>query len=287
MAAGFTLQDYAFAAPPQWLRNDLADHIELRSPDSGCLIMLLEPQPGSGDLDAAAASAFSLMYPPATWQQRNAGKKAFTLVRGQTAQKLPYSMVDAEMSMESAAGFHPERGVAVAIQAADAVAIIAARHSDFSIAHGNCYGKYDYWPRFFDSFEIATIGSNVAADSTPETRLIGAWRSEDGGPAMRDYVFRDDGIYLAGGGVGTTSVSMDDRYEYITHTSYSSDGDGKFSIDGEKLTLRPHGGDAEEARVRLVEVNDGGEGWRDQLRLLKSDAAGPYEARFERAPVTP
>jgi len=286
MAAGFTLQDFAFAAPPQWLRADFNDHIELRSPDPGCLIMLLEPQPGSGDLDGAAASAFALMYPSVTWQQRNSGKKAFILVRGQTAQKLPYSMVDAEMSMESAAGFHPERGVAVAIQVGDSFAIIVARHNDFSIAHGNCYGKYDYWPRFFDSFEIATTASSTERESL-ESRLIGAWHSEDGGPAMRTYLFRDDGTYLESGGVGTTSVSSDERFEYTTHTSYSSDGDSRFSVDGELLTFRPHGGDAEEARIQLVQVNDGGEGWRDQLRLLKSDAAGPYEVKLERAPVTP
>lgn len=281
------LKDYDFTAPPGWLRQESGDHIELRSPELSCLILLLEPQAASGDLEQDAQSVFDLMYPSASWDYRNAGDKQFTFERGLTAQGLSYCLLDAEMSMTDAAGFHPERGVAWVIKVDGQLAIIAARHNDFLFAHDNCYKKYDYWPRFFDSLTIANVAPTDESQSDVRSRIIGRWTSEGSGLALGEYVFRGDGTYLRGGALGTSSVHSDGRVETTTHTVYSGDGDGRFSLEGNRLILMEKDGrEPEEARIRIVEINQSGSGWKDRLYMVKDDPTGAYQVNYARSDDT-
>jgi hypothetical protein len=117
---------------------------------SGCLILVIEPQPTSGSLEQDARAAFDLMY--RGWAYQKAGEHAYVLSKGRTAQGLDYTSMEAAMSATTADGrYHLEEGLAVVILAGTSIVIVAARHNSSMLGHDRCT-TYEGWPRFF--FEL-------------------------------------------------------------------------------------------------------------------------------------
>jgi hypothetical protein len=83
-----TLKDCVFVAPAGWSVQSHNDHLLLQNMESGCLIVILEPQPSSGDLEQDARAAFELMY--RGWDHQKSGEQRLTLSKGRTPQGLEY-----------------------------------------------------------------------------------------------------------------------------------------------------------------------------------------------------
>lgn len=149
-----TLKDYAFSAPPGWSVQHFTDHVRLQNMESGCLILLLEPQLSSGDAERDARAAFDLMY--RGWSFQKSGEQSYMLSKGRTAQGLEYCMMEASMNTTAADGrYHLEDGAALVIKAGDRVVIIGARHNPSIIAHERCT-RHEGWPTFFAGFSVKT-----------------------------------------------------------------------------------------------------------------------------------
>jgi hypothetical protein len=72
-------------------------------------------------------------------------------------------------------------------------------------------------------------------------RIIGAWSQTESG-ASSEYVFAGNGHYALVGALGSTFTSRDINYEYLHIKTYAFQGDGSYSISGNKLTLKKNDG---------------------------------------------
>lgn len=281
---------YSFTTPEKWTRQDTKDHILLtqsQTSEPGCTIIILPPQPTSGDLEKDVQNIFQQMYPG--WQYRSAGEKQYDLSKGYTPQGLEYCMMEAPMSKLSADGSRYdgfEDGAALVIKADNQIAIIAARHNTSMMAHNDCLNQYETWRRFFNSFTIqnAVVPQNPEATTTPQ-RIVGVWKLTGNGPALGEYVFAANGNYQLTGAIGTSRTTTDDRYEYLHLKTYAFEGDGSYSITGNELSLKKRGDtNAEQIQFRFEKVNHGNTGWKDRLYLLKKDPTlgSVYEVCYER-----
>ena len=272
------LQDCEFIAPAGWSVQPQADHVRLQNMESGCLILVIAPQPSSGSLEQDARAAFELMYQG--WSYQKSGAQAYTLSKGRTQQGLEYGEMDAAMSTTTADGrYHLEEGVAVVIQAGTSMVIIGARHDSSMLGHDRCT-RYDGWPRFFSTFTVKDATPPPHADD-PSTRIIGRWATTESG-ASGEYVFAANRRYQLTGAIGTTYTTSEHDHDVIYAATSAFQGDGSYALSGNQLTLRPRAGPPEQVSFRFVQANRGGSGWRDQLCLLRKDANGEYEVKYEK-----
>lgn len=278
-----TLRDYEFITPHQWQVRNAPEYLLLtQTPDEqGCIIQILPPQPASGNLEQDAKAVFEMMYPD--WNYSRTGAQQFLLAKGLLPSGHEYCMKEATMNLTTPDNrYLLEDGVALVVKAGDQVAIIAVRHRGLS-AHADCLNKYETWQRFFRSFTIKGIPPSKARDNNGSTRIIGAWKLSSHGVASGEYVFAANGHYGFSGALGQSWTTTDTSYEYLHKRTYSFQGDGRYTIAGDKLTLTRHrGGAAEHARFRFEQVNHGGTGWKDRLYLLKQDVAGQFEVGYEK-----
>jgi hypothetical protein len=103
-----------FIAPPGWSVQQQNDHVRCRTGSLSALILVIEPQPSSGDIEQDARAAFELMY--RGWSDQSAGERTYTLSKGRTSQE--YCAMEAAMSTTAVQGrYHLEEGAAVVIEA--------------------------------------------------------------------------------------------------------------------------------------------------------------------------
>ena len=279
--------DYVFTPPQGWSIQNNQDHLSIfqgQTPGEGCLMLIIPPQPGAGNLEAAATSVFEMMYPG--WNYRNTGEKKYNLIKGFTAQGLEYCMLEAPMSKPSADGSRYEGfedGVALVINTGSKTAIISVRHNTSMMAHNDCLNKYETWLRFFNSLYINNGVPAQQADEPASKRIIGVWTITGHGVASGEYVFAANGNYQLAGGVGTSRTSADDRYEYLHLSTYAFKGDGSYTIHNNQLQLKKSGA-TDVAQFRFDKVNHGGTGWNERIHLLKVDPTNKkeYEVCYEK-----
>ena len=258
MPAQFTLGDYEFIAPQGWQVQRQGTHLLIRNMESGCQILLTEPQLSSGNLEQDAAAVFDTMYKG--WQPRMQGPQRYLMSKGVLPKGLPFVMIEARMGKlnpdgASFAGF--EEGAAFVIGSGNQYALVAVRHSDLP-GHINCL-RYDTWRRFFNSFTVKNVAIAKATDDSA-ARIVGRWTSSESG-AVGDYTFAANGRYSYGGAGFGSGHPVD------------FEGDGSYSVSGSRLTLS-RGAQAGPVTIRFVQVNPGGTGWIDRLCMLKTDAMG-------------
>jgi len=255
-------------------------------PRESCLILVIPPQPLSGNLEADAKSVFDQMYPG--WTYRNTGDKKYDLIKGYTSQGLEYCIMQAQMSKLSADGSRYdgfEDGVAIVIKNANKVGIISARHNTAMMAHTDCLNKYETWLRFFNSINIKNASIPQNTDEAPSKRIVGVWKLNTNGAALGEYVFAANGNYQLTGAIGTSTTTRDYRYEYLHLTSYAFQGDGSYSLAGNQLKLKRRGVmEGELLRIRFDKVNHGGNGWKDRVHMLKANTVDgkEYEVCYEK-----
>lgn len=284
-ATAFDFNNYSFTVPEKWRTQKEPGYVLLaqsHTSEPGCIILIFPPQPSSGNLQRDAENVFGQMYPG--WQFRSTGEKQYDLSKGYTPQGLEYCMLEAGMSKLSADGSRYdgfEDGGALVIKNGNQIVIIATRHTTM-IAHTDCVNKYETWRRFFNSFTIKGANASATKDD-PAMRIIGVWTLSGSGPASGEYVFAANGNYQLVGGLGTSTTSRDDYYKYIHIKTYSFQGDGSYSINGNQLDLKRQSNN-EQVQFRFEQVNHGGVGWKDRLYLLKTDPTlrTKYEVCYEK-----
>ncbi|MGZ5255833.1 MAG: hypothetical protein ACXWCT_15600 [Flavitalea sp.] len=284
-----TFSDYTFIAPQGWLLQDNKDFLSMSQsqvPGAGCLILLIPPQPSSGNLETDVKNVFDMMYPG--WNYRNTGDRKYDLVKGFTAQGLEYVMLEAEMSKLSADGSRYdgyEDGIALVIRTSNKSGIISVRHNTSLMAHEQCRNQYETWLRFFNSISITNAVASKPLEQPVAKRIIGVWDLKTNGVASGEYVFAANGHYQLTGALGTSSTTTDYRYEYVHLTTYAFKGDGKYSIRENQLRLMNNANNNQEvARFRFDKVNHGGSGWIDRIHLLKVNSLDgkEYEVCYEK-----
>ena len=275
-----TLKDCVFVAPAGWSVQSRNDHLFLQNMESGCLIVILEPQPSSGDLEQDARAAFELMY--RGWDYQKSGEQRLTLSKGRTPQGLEYCMMQAPMSMTTADGrYHLEDGAALVIDAGAPIVIIGVRHNSSMFAHDRC-SRYDGWPRFLASFTVKSAMPPANTDEDASRRIIGRWAMSES-RASGEYIFAANGHYQLTGAIGTSYTTSEQDYDLIHTTTSAFQGDGSYSVSGNRLTLRGRADrNPEEVAVRFEKVSRGGLEWNDRLYLLRKDATGDYEVAYEK-----
>jgi hypothetical protein len=151
------------------------------------------------------------------------------------------------------------------------------------LGHTDCINKYETWRRFFNSFAVKNATVPQMKDD-PLNRIVGVWTLASSGAASGQYIFAANGNYQLVGGIGSSSTSRDDNYEYVHMKSYAFQGDGAYSLNGNQLSLKKQGSTTEQVQYRFEQVNHGGAGWKDRLYLLKTDLTlrTTYEVCYER-----
>src|SRR4030095_3597344 len=151
-----------------------------------------------------------------------------------------------------------EEGGPMVIKSNNSIAAIAGQHNTSMMAHDDCYKKYATCARFFNSFTIKNGNVPKNTDEVTSKRIIGVWKINSPGVVSADYVFAANGHYGFGGGVGTSTTTRDDRYEYLRLTSYAFEGDGSYSINGNQIQLKKFGEkNPQVLRFRFEKVNHG------------------------------
>lgn len=284
MSRTITLNDYDYIAPDGWQVQRQTDQVIIQNMESGCRIQMLEPQASSGNLEQEAQGVFDMMY--TGWQYREVGEKRYTLSKGYLTKGLAYAMIEASMGRTTNEGqYQLEDGVAVVVKANDQIVIIAVRHNSSFLGHSDCLRKYETLGRFFNSFAVRNTISPKDAEESPSKRIIGVWKLTSTGMALGEYIFAANGHYKFGGAVGSSSTTSDYNYEYLHITTYSFEGDGSYSIEGNRIYLRKRGdSNPEEIQFRFTKVNHGGSDWKDRLYMLKRDTTlgGNYEVCCEK-----
>src|SRR5687768_12050639 len=185
------------------------------------------------------------------WSYQRSGEQSYTLSKGRTVQGLDYCLMEASMSTTTADGrYHLEDGAALAIKAGDRVVIIAARHNPSLIAHERCT-RYEGWPAFVAGFTVKNASPGDANADVPR-KIVGRWaRSESG--ASGEYVFAANGRYQLTGAIGSSYTTAEHDYAVIHTTTSAFQGDGAYSVSGNRLTLQRRGASrperSEERRV--------------------------------------
>ena len=280
MSSDITLNDCAFVAPAGWSVQHHTDHVRLQNMESGCLILILEPHRSSGDLEQDARAVFEMMY--RGWDYRKSGEQRDTLSKGHTSQGLQYCMMEATMSTTTADGrYQLEDGAGLVIGAGSTIVIVVARHNTSMFAHDRCT-KYEGWPRFFASFTVKHATPPPHTDEDASQRIIGRW-AMSAGRASGEYVFAANGRYQFTGALGSSYTTAGHDYDILHTTTSAFQGDGSYSVSGNRLTMKRRAdGNPEQVSLRFEKVNHGGLGWSDRLYLLKKDADGDYEVAYEK-----
>jgi len=277
----FALSDYDFITPDQWQLQRNKDHLSIQNPGGSCSIKILAPQLSSGDLERDANVVFDLMY--TGWTYQKSGSQKYIVSKGFLPKGLEYFRKEANMSMTDASGrYNFEEGIAMVVKAGTQIVIISVRHNSSMMAHDECRLKYSTWKRFINSFTVKNTAFTAKADEEIGPRIIGLWKTAEN-MVISDYIFAANGKYQHGGAMGSSSTSTDFNYEYIHYKSYSWEGDGSYTIDGNRLILRKRGENTPRSvQVRFEKVNHGNTGWKDRMYMLTTDVAGENEACFEK-----
>ena len=273
------LDDYNFSIPERWYAQKNNGYILLsqyQTTDYGCLVFLFPPTAPSGDLETDAKNTFTQLYPG--WQYRNTGAQHHDIARGYTSQGFEYCMVEAAMQKPRPDGYNYdyENGTVIVFNLGQQIAVIIARHQRGEMTCF-CKHQYEYWPRFFNSFEIRNVSATANNNAEIADRLIGTWQSM-GGSALNKYVFAGNGQYRFIGAYSTTSYISPTLIELKT-TGFK--GDGTYSFNGNQLTTVKDG-IATNMQFRLEKVNHGNTGWTDRLYILSSYEGKPYEVCYDR-----
>jgi hypothetical protein len=278
------LNDYQFIAPERWYTQKGNDFILLsqtQSPNYGCTITILLPQPSSGNLENDTRNFFNQMYQG--WQYRSTGENKEDVSKGYTLQGLEYYMIEAPMQKSRPDGYYYdyENGQALVISLGNQIAIIAGRHQRGEMT---CFCKYqyEYWNRFFNSFTVNNISPQKTSKEDVSKRIVGSWKSM-GGNALTQYIFAANGRYQFIGAYTTTSRISWNTIEMKTS---GFKGDGSYTINSNKLTTRKDSdkNKPDIVQYRFEKVNHGSTGWKDRLYILdKSVVDGKiYEVCYEK-----
>lgn len=274
--------DYEFIPPQNWQVISKPDHLLLtQTPDQqGCIILIFPPQPLAGSLDLVAKSVFETMY--RGWAYAKSGEQQYRLLKGFLPIGHEYYMIEADMNATGTDGrYYLEDGAALVVRANNQIAIIAVRHRGL-LAHIDCINKYETWRRFFNSFRFKFVTNDSNHNSNAAPRIIGAW-SQSGGRSISEYTFAANGRYSFGGALGSsfTQTNGDSEQLYLRTNSFT--GDGKYTINNDKLTLVKNNYKMSESLIfRFEQVNHAGMGWKDRLYLRSRDQYGEIEVCYEK-----
>ena len=272
---------YSFTAPERWLSQRTKDYILLsqyQSLERGCLVFVYPPQQSaSGNIETDAKNFFNQMYPG--WQFRLNGENHDDLIKGYTPQGLEFCMVEAAMQKQRPDGYYYdyEKGSALVIDLGNKQeAVILSRHERGEMV---CFCKYqyEYWPRFFNSFNVKIAVSSKGSASAARD-IVGSWHSI-GGSDLVKYIFAANGHYQFIGAYSTTTrISRD----YIETRTSGFKGDGTYAIKGDEIWTTKDG-KTDKMKFRLEKVNHGSQGWKNRLYILDvSDIDGKqYEVDYE------
>lgn len=274
------LDNYTFIAPERWITQRGNDYILLsqyQSLERGCVIVIVPPQPSSGNLETDARNVFNQMYMGWTYQP---GINQEDISKGYTAQGLEYCRIEARMQKSRGDGYYfdYESGDALVIKLGNKVAIIGSRPNRGEMV---CFCKYqyEYWGRFFNSFQIKRVSAQENKTDMAK-RMIGKWQSI-GGSALVSYVFAANSRYQFIGAYSTTSRI--DRYTIETRTS-AFKGDGSYQLNGIHLVFKKDGQVPETSTFHLEQVKHGSSAWTDRLYILETSKIDgkEYEVCYEK-----
>lgn len=280
MNGTITLNDYDFIAPQGWQVQNNRDHILIQNMASGCAIRILAPQPSSGNLEQDVNAVFEIMYKG--WSYQGSGEKQFLLAKGVLPKGQEYYRKEATMTGYTADGrYNLEEGTAAVVKAGNQIVILSVRHNSSAVGHDDCYRNYNTLGRFFNSFAV----KNTPLSQTKEdaaNRIVGLWKIVATGVVVGDYAFAANGNFQSGGGLGSSTTTSDMDYKYIYNRAYPFEGDGSYSVSGNRLTLKKRGSAPETVTIRFEKVSYGGKPWKDRIYMLKRDALREYESTYEK-----
>lgn len=266
-ASGISINDYQFIAPEGWFmqkNNQFVILSQLQNPQSGCIISVSLPQPSSGDLEKDVKGIFNQLY--SGWQFRyTLAEKHDELAKGFTPQGFEYCRLKASMQKLRPDGYYYdyEDGDVMVVKVNKQIIVVVSRHNRGEMVCF-CDYRYDYWPRFFNTFMVKNVAALSHNDELSQ-RIIGSWKSMQGS-ALINYIFAGNGHYQFVGAYSTTSQVSWNTIELKTS---GFKGDGTYSIKGNKVTTMKYGGSPETIQVRLEKVNFGSTGWKDRLYILE------------------
>lgn len=113
-------------------------------------------------------------------------------------------------------------------------------------------------------------------------KIIGRWAMTES-RASAEYIFAANGRYQLTGAIGNSFTTSEYDYAVIHTTTSAFQGDGAYSISGNRLTMHRRGASRpEDVSIRFDTVSRGGLGWKERLHLLRNDGHGKYEVAYEK-----
>jgi hypothetical protein len=277
------MEQYRYIPPQDWNTKKGNGFITFTQPPSNgqsCVLTLISPQQSSGNLGTDAQAIFSQMYQG--WKFNYDGERQYEFIKGRTKQGLEYCMMEASMVRQRPGeeSWDYETGAAVAIGIGKQMAIVALRHEPIGL-YCKCRHRYDYWGRFLSSFAVENFSPVLQGNEADTRRIIGSWMFSGQG-TIGEYIFAANGRYQYIGGYG--SVTQITR-EMIEIKSSVFDGDGSYTIQGDKISFRKKG-QAPESNPFRFEIRKKGTGtWTDYICIVNEhppDGGKPYEVCYEK-----
>jgi hypothetical protein len=195
---------------------------------------------------------------------------------------MEYYILEASMVKDRpGGGWDYENGAAILIGNNKQCAVITIRHEATGI-HCVCNQQYEYWGRFFNSFNIKNISTPISTqDLTP--KIIGSWMNL-GGSVAGEYIFAANGHFQYIGGYGSM---RDIDWKTVELKSSAFQGDGQYTINGDRIVMKKRGDQNDQSfPFRLEKFNKGSSGWKERLILLNempADGGKPYQVSYERS----
>jgi hypothetical protein len=162
------------------------------------------------------------------------------------------------------------------------IAILSLRHEPIGL-YCECKKRYNYIGRLLNTFTIKNATLSASNNANTSKRVVGSWMVSGQG-SIGEYIFAANGHYQYIGGYGsTTKVS----YDMIEIKSSVFQGDGTYTINGDKLTIKRKGSSAPEVlRFRFEQYSPGNSDWKDRIYLLNekpADGGYSYEVCYEKS----
>lgn len=279
-AAG-SFDDYTYTMPEKWItkrENGYMHLIQEKDGKYGCYISLFNPEAGSGNIENDVQNYFAALYKG--WQFLNPA--VYTITKGQTWQGVEYCMMESSMTRQRGEQYDHEDGGIIAFKFGNKLGIVSIRHEPIGL-YCECKKNFNTWARFLNTFTMKGF-TPAASSQSPSSMIVGSWMLMQG-RTLNNYVFAANGRYQNFTGYGDY-VKVDANT--IASRSTVFKGDGKYSINGNTVTLNADAGNQRQTfRVRFEKVNKGGKGWTDRIYIFneKPVAVGmqPFESCYERA----
>jgi hypothetical protein len=263
--------DYRYTLPSGWNSQRYPDGVVHRSPffDNGerCQISVFPIRPLQGTLESQLVPIFRQVHGVDPMQTEVSPLLPMTVIRGLSPLGWPYLML-----RHSIGGHAGDYGTLVSrglllIQVGNKLGVIATTSKDPQVSR--CFGTLagDQWPAFFASLSFTNWRAPTGPSDFP-TRLAGTWTIATGTVADQ-YTFAPNGRYAsAAAAMQRNRISSTE----ILQTTQAYFGDGKYTLEGNALTLTPDKGGAPTThRFRLEQESaDGGRTWRDRLCLFSA-----------------